>query len=133
MMDLTTLNKDLVYYLASPYTAMNAPNPIVEVLIQNKRYAEITAVAAKLTLEGFILLTPITVSHMLKAYEPSLGTTWNFWKRIDTKLLEKADAMIVVQMEGWAESVGVTAEIGIMENAKKPIFYMAPTEILSTY
>lgn len=124
---LDDLSKELVYYMACPYTAINANSPNHRESVERIRYIEITTIGAQLTKEGLVLLTPITVSHKLKKYEPTLGTTWDYWKRIDTKLLERcADAVIVAKMPGWEKSVGVAGELEIARRLKIPIFYLDP-------
>lgn len=127
-MKLKDLNKDFVYYVASPYSALDPKTEEDRIRIQRERYNEVTKVIAKLTKDHeLVLLGPITHSHNLKLFEADLGTSWQFWKRYDTKFLERCvDAVIVVMMHDWDLSIGVDAEIVIAEKLGLPIYYLNP-------
>jgi hypothetical protein len=124
-----------VYYTASPYTALGKTGREAEDL-EALRYFVITDVIARLTLlHGITLLGPITTSHNLKLAQPELGTTWDFWKTIDENFMRVSDVLLVVMMEGWAQSIGVKAEIELAKKFHKEIIYMNPVtlELVDTY
>lgn len=125
-MKLKDLNKDWVYYVASPYSALHPKTEDDRSRIQRERYNSVTQVIAKLTKDHeLVLLGPITHSHNLKIFEPGLGTSWDFWKRYDTKFIERSvDAMLVIKLPGWEDSIGVDAEIVLAEKLDKPIYYL---------
>ena len=107
-------------YLASPYSHSSTT-------VEKWRYGEITRVAAKLHkthIHSFIL--PITQSHELKAWEPKLGGSFAKWRDRDLFFISKSDEVWVVMMEGWKESVGVTAEIDYAIKKDIPVKYLNP-------
>lgn len=120
------LDKTLLYYIASPYTAKGHTGEGAKE-IEHARYVEVTRIAAELTeKEDIAILCPITTSHMLKVYNDNLGTSWKEWKKIDYILLKHVDALLVCLMPGWDKSTGVNGEIQIAKNLKIPIYYVDP-------
>lgn len=126
-MKVKELDKTKVYYLACPYTAIGEVGE-KRLEIQQQRYEEITRIGAKLTRDhGLVVLGPITTSHNFKIHEPTLGTEWAFWKEIDELLIERcSDAVLVAMMDGWADSVGVRAEIDKAKLEQIPIYFLDP-------
>jgi hypothetical protein len=114
-----------VVYLASPYTALFADGSH-DRITEEIRYKEILKIAAYLTKQGLVLIPPIVTSHNFKVYEPNLGTTWDFWKKIDTALMNVSHVMVVAKMDGWDKSVGVTAEIQHFTDSMKTVLYFNP-------
>lgn len=107
-------------YLSIPYS-----HPHRITLEQRVLYADFIA-AEFLKHDGINVISPITHSHRLVPY---LGTSkkytsWNFWKDVDMDLLDRCDCMVVCQIKGWKESVGVTAEIQYCVDNNIPVFYL---------
>lgn len=127
--------RDKVIYLASPYSAYkDLEKTEHDRAKEQERFEVITGVAAKLTeLFHFALICPITTSHLFKQLSTyALGTTWSFWSQVDLQLLGVAEAILVVKMEGWDESVGVEAEIKHARNLYLPVYYLdINTDILT--
>ncbi len=97
------MDKSKLYYLASPYSHHNP-------FVQTMRYEIINYLAARLTLDGYMLIEPIgSCFDKSKKYEMPGG--YDYWKTRDRKLIEHSDGIIVATMEGWTYSVGVTDEI----------------------
>lgn len=130
---LNTLNKDLLYYLASPYTAKGLVGHAKRKL-QHSRATEITHIGAILIAEyGFLLLTPITASYSIVLHDPtsSLGGNWEQWKTLDEKQITQCDGgVIVAMMPGWKESTGVTAEIKHAHSLGKRVYFLEPALVL---
>ena len=106
-------------YLASPYTH---PNPIVRWL----RCRKISQVAGHLIDQGVVLFAPISQSATIAKYSCNKKTDWEYWKEVDYTFLSKAAAIWVVMMDGWKESVGVSAEVRYAKRYKIPVFYVDP-------
>ncbi len=111
--------KQKLIYLASPFS-----NPSKEIM--NNREEVVTAIAAGLTERyGYAMFLPITQSAPMERVNPNLKGDFEQWKSIDLFMIkEKCDELWVVLMEGWRESIGVTAEIKAAEEAMIPVkFY----------
>ena len=129
-MRLNKLDNTLLYYVASPYTAPTTISKREQHRMMVKRYQDITRLGAKLILDYDLdLVLPITTSKVLREFEPALGTRWDYWAKTDTNLVKHCDALIVVQMDGWKESVGVQAEIDVAKLENKLIYYLDPVTI----
>jgi len=106
-------------YLASPYSHANHA-------IEQMRFDMVTRLGAKLQTENknVAFIAPITQSHTFKQYEPSLGGAFSEWKDIDLTYISICDEVWVLMMNGWKESVGVTAEIQFAEDNNIPVKYL---------
>jgi len=94
---------DGLNYLCVPYSN---PDPAV----RQRRFEIVNAVAARLINEGLLIYSPISHSHHI-ATQHGLDCGWEFWKRHDEYMLSLCSRLLVLQIDGWRESVGVQAEI----------------------
>lgn len=105
----------MLIYLASPYTHE-------DLSIVQERYEKAKEATATLIKRGFIVFSPIIHSHRL---DSSLPTTWDFWKTQDEEFIKKCDELWVLMLPGYNVSKGITAEILIARELKKPILYVS--------
>lgn len=105
-------------YLASPYSH---PDPA----IRQARFEAVCREAAALMREGVIVFSPIAHSHSC-ALAGSLPLQWEFWERYDRAMLENADDLVVLTMDGWRESKGIAAEIKIAQELGVWVSYREP-------
>jgi len=95
------LEKGRLYYLACPFTG--------DAERQDQRALEIAKIACDLYTSGHEILSPITHSKMIaEAFD--CPSSWDFWKRLDLVLLSRCDALLLVPLSGWQQSVGLYAE-----------------------
>jgi hypothetical protein len=119
--------KGKVLYIASPYSAVGVVDEELKKDIMKARFEEVTAIEAELTkLYQLTLLCPITTSHLFKEYQPDLGTSWDFWSQIDENLLRVVDALLLIKMAGWENSIGVKAELQLAVKHNKPVYEYNP-------
>ena len=105
-------------YLASPYSD---PDQTVREL---RFHANVRA-AAKLLRQGEAVFSPVVHGHPLS--KQCLPTDWSFWKSIDLTFLHACSEVVVLMLDGWDQSVGVSEEIAIAERAGKPVRYLPGT------
>jgi hypothetical protein len=91
-------------YLASPYTHTDPD-------VMQERFEYVRAAAAEMLARGEIVYSPIVHGHAI-ATAHDLPTDFEFWMRHSFAMLERADNLYVLRLDGWLESRGVTAEIG---------------------
>lgn len=103
-------------YLAAPYAH---PDPTV----MDARYHAINGVVADLMLQGIHVYSPITHNHPL-AVLGSLPRGWDFWKEFDLPMLRACHRLLILKLDGWETSVGVTAEANHASLLGMPIDYM---------
>jgi len=105
-------------YLATPYSHMNPD-------VQQARFAAVNAVAARMMADGLLVFSPISHTHPI-ALAGNLPKGWDYWQQYDLTFIRWADEVHVLLLDGWAESVGVTAEIALAESLGKPVRYINP-------
>jgi hypothetical protein len=103
-------------YLATPYSH---EDPVV----MESRFESVNRVAAKLMSDGLHIFSPISHTHPI-AIAGKLPTGWEFWNQYDKLVISVCKGMIVLCLDGWLESVGVTAEIDIAKEFGVPIEYI---------
>jgi hypothetical protein len=105
-----------IVYLAAPYS-----HPYQSV--KNQRFLIINQVAAQLMREGNIVFSPISHSHQI-AVDHSLPTDWEYWQRSCEAFVSVSKKVVVIKLEGWETSVGVTAEINLAKELNIPVEYI---------
>lgn len=109
-----------LYYLASPYAHRDPAMMIT-------RYKAAIDAVAELMLNDLVVFSPIVHNHhvnvSLHKVDESQGSRWDYWKRFDLAMLDRCDAVIVLMIDGWRESVGVAAEVKHAEEQGKPVYY----------
>lgn len=105
---------DLVY-LACPYTHDDP-------LVRQNRFMAANGMAARLLHRGIMVFSPITHSHLLAAYGFPPG--WDYWEPWGREYLAVCKAMVLLRLPGWEDSIGVRAEMEIMCEADKPIYFV---------
>ena len=106
-------------YLASPYSH---PDPVV----REARFDAACRATADLIRGGQAVFSPIVHGHQLVRF--GLPTDWAFWQRFDEEHLRRCDEVLVLQIDGWRDSVGVRAELAVAEAASKSVHWLNPTE-----
>jgi predicted Rossmann-fold nucleotide-binding protein len=119
------LNKDRVYYFASPYSS---PDPEV---IEQRYIEQGRLVGHLISTQGLLIINPIEMCHNL-AKRFKLPSGYEFWKNRDRKLVSLSDAVIVAMMPGWDKSIGVTDEISYALKLKKQVYYLDPDTLSIT-
>ena len=103
-------------YLASPYS-----HPDPDTL--ERRFEAACRGAAELMEEGNIVFSPIVHSHPVEKLGMEQTYGWEFWKHQDIEFLKDADKVVVLMLDGWEDSIGVSEEIRIAEAAGIPVEY----------
>ncbi len=71
---------------------------------------------------GNSVYCPIAHSHPLCEY--GLASDWQFWQEHDLKFLNACDELVVLQLDGWQQSVGIQAEIAAARALGKPVSFI---------
>lgn len=105
-----------IVYLACPYTSDD--KGIVE-----ERVRKVNIATGKLMSQGENVFSPLSHSHPI-ATVCDLPTTWDFWEKYDIAFIEISKKLVILKLDGWDTSTGVTAEIKIAEKLGVPIEYL---------
>lgn len=103
-------------YLASPYS-----HP--EATVRDARFHSVCCVAARLMKSGMHVFSPIAHTHPI-ALAGDLPRGWDYWEAFDRKMIAACDGVLVLRLDGWDKSKGVTAEIAIAKELGKPVAYI---------
>ena len=76
------------------------------------------------------IFCPIAHTHPIAVFGHMDLHDLDMWLSADAPFMDAAGGLIVVQMDGWDVSVGITAEIAAFEKAGKPILYWTPGDPL---
>ncbi len=104
-------------YLASPYSHPNGTT-------RRARF-ELAAHAAAwlIRVKVWNVFAPIVHSHPL-AEIGGLQGDWGFWEKLDREYLACSERLVVLEIDGWRQSVGVQAEIKIARELGIPVEYI---------
>jgi len=123
--------KSMLYYMASPYTAKDAQgNSPTEKLLED-RAERATKAAIELLKQGVYVFAPIAYNAPWERHENNLPKEWWFWQKYDEAFVERMDALIVLQLEGWQHSTGVKAEIEFATKIARPVIFLSEEQIYS--
>lgn len=103
-------------YLASPYSH---PDP----LERQYRYERMIEVSAQFLNQGHYVYSPIVHCHPL-ALAHAMPTDFLFWQHYNRHMIECADELWVIQLDGWHKSEGVAEEIIIALKLGKTLVYI---------
>lgn len=104
-------------YIGSPYSLYAGG--------YDKAARVVSTYAAALMASGLRVYSPIAHGHFVSGHG-KLPLSWEFWKDQCQPMIDAASSLVVLTMDGWRESVGLTYEIGQFAGAGKPIVYLAP-------
>lgn len=114
-------NSSDFYYLASPYSHPNS-------FIRELRYQLVVYAEALLTMKGYMIKGPINMCHQM-SLRYGLPTGYTYWKSRDRGLIEQCKGVIVLKLDGWRLSEGVSDEIQYAYTLNKEIIYISPKDI----
>lgn len=120
-------------YLASPYLYRGKrPKGMTDLgweyfgkEIQYQRYQKAVDATAYLMSKGLAVYSPIVATHPV-AVKHNLPLGSEYWMQFDELALRKCDEIVVLMLDGWRESPGVTKEINIMLELHKDVTYLHP-------
>lgn len=107
-----------MHYLASPYSHES------EKVRQFRYEANIQALADLLSV-GLKVFSPIVHNHPAKTTGRP-PQTWQFWMDLDFEIMKHCEAMVVLCIDGWAESAGVKSELRFAHEHGIRTSYMNP-------
>jgi hypothetical protein len=105
-------------YLAAPYSHPDRK-------VRLARFNAVNVAAGQLMRQGHLVFSPISHTHPI-AEAGGLPLGWEFWAAFDRAYLEASRELIVLRLDGWRESVGVTAELAIAAELGIPVSYIDP-------
>lgn len=93
-------------YIAAPYSHKD-PAVIAG------RMACFDAVAAKMLLDGQMPVSPLLFHSLLGKHK--VPGNWDFFEAYSLHMLDRCDALYLITLPGWEDSVGVAGELRLAE------------------
>jgi hypothetical protein len=93
---------NMLWYLAAPYSAKTEEET-------ESRMKQFFRCDAALTRHGINTVSPL-YKHQIVAFE-GINSDWVYWKKYSETLLAKCDGILVLTLDKWMDSIGVTGEI----------------------
>lgn len=136
-MDLTTVRFSLAdlhhttppssyWYLATPYSKYASG--------LRAAYVDAAKVAAQFISASIPVFCPIAHSHPIAMFGMLDALDHGLWLPADAPLMHHAHGLIVCDLDGWADSYGIKAEVEAFRLASKPILFLnTATMELSPY
>lgn len=129
--DKTTIGAEVVkrakggfVYLASPYSKLAATVGLDEA-------ARIVALAAgALMEEGAVVFSPIVHGHAVATAYEFDKLDQSFWMAQCYPIAKRANLCVVLQMDGWATSEGVKAEVEFFRSRLTPVLHVEPSQLI---
>ncbi len=98
-------------YLAQPYSDKDP-------VITDFRYRAGVEALYHLNKQGLVVYAPIVIGHLIAEICDG-STEWEDWAKIDKQAIDVCDAIYVLQLWGWEDSVGVTEELRYVHSLRK--------------
>lgn len=109
-----------LHYLACPYTHQDKQ-------VMHDRFKTVTDAAVSLLNQGVHVFSPISYNAPWEDYD--LPHTFAFWEHFDKAFIARMDSVVVLTLDGWQQSVGVTEEIKFAEDIGIPVYYCNLEEV----
>lgn len=103
-------------YLASPYTSSDKE-------LQHARFVKVSKLGMEMIKRGLFISAPISQSVPMSIHG-NFGGTWTDWQAQDLAMLRRSSGIVIYNMEGTAESVGVRAEYEEAISLNLPVFWL---------
>jgi hypothetical protein len=103
------------WYLATPYTKYPAG--------MREAYTAAVRIAASFSVMNLNVFSPIVHFHPQSVVARLPGDVSYWWNR-NLPYMKSCCGMVVMEMDGWKESAGITAEIAWFEQQQKPVLYL---------
>lgn len=102
-------------YVASPYTHKDP-------FVMEDRFEKTCEYCALWINRGLVVYSPIVHNHPI-AIRHTLPRPFDFWQKFDLHMLDMAESMDVLCIDGWEESKGVQAEIKYARDKQMPVMF----------
>jgi hypothetical protein len=111
-----------LFYLGNPYSHKDKK-------VMLDRAEKVDRAAARLLKHNIMTYPPIALNSGWTDYE-DFHHTWAFWESYDKNYLERCDGLLVLTLDGWKESVGLTSEIAYAKELGIPVVYVSYNDVM---
>jgi len=105
-----------MFYLACPYSSDDEVSD---------RISKFSQIDGRLMRAGYHTVSPL-YKYLIFENGVMMPSDWQYWAEYSKSLMALCDAVVVIEMDGWKTSKGVTAEIEEAQRLAKPVFRLRP-------
>lgn len=114
-----------IAYLATPYSRYPNGGP-------SAAFKDACKIAAHLVCAGIKVYSPIAHTHPIAVHGALDLLNHAIWLPFDEAMMEVSSVLIVAQMDGWEDSVGIAHEVKFFEERNRPIYDLDPRSLEMT-
>ena len=103
-----------------------SPYSHADPLVREARFRAVCKYCAELISNGVYAFSPVIHCHPIAQY--GLPFDYNFWGRWGSRFFSIFDEVIIYQLDGWRDSIGIKAESEIATAMGLPIRYVEPED-----
>lgn len=115
----------LIVYLACPYSHDSED-------VRHARFEAANLAAGHLASLGYGVISPISQGHPIAETGLAAGD-WETWAAVDKRMIDASDAVVVLNIHGLSQSVGVRAEVIHAFGQGKAFSVMTPVGSLYSF
>lgn len=108
-------------YLATPYSKYPQGLEVA--------FRDAARLAARLLRQELRIYSPIAHTHPLAIHGMLDPLDHSLWLPFDEAMMERADYLLVAEMEGWRDSKGIAYEIAFFSRAGKSLYRVDPVTL----
>ena len=108
---------DFLWYLASPFKSSQQA-------IERLRFMAVAKCSGMLAAQGVCAVSPILNGYTMRAHMGFNQMTEDDFKAWDHVLMPRCNGILVLQLEGWKESVGLSDELDHFAERHAPVAYI---------
>lgn len=112
------IEKGSKIYLGCPYSTPDGEGDFMQ-----DRFEAVTRAAGILMALGYLVISPITHGHPIAKQTKEIPREWTYWENVCRWQLTASDCMMVLKLDGWEASTGLTAESDIARESDTPIYF----------
>lgn len=110
-----------LYYLASPYTHAEKS------VMKERAFASMKG-SIELFKHGIFSFAPIAYNSPWEEVE-KFAPNFEVWEEFDKAYVERCSGVIVLMIDGWDRSIGVTEEIRFAKELNIPVYYTTQKQL----
>ena len=119
-------------YICSVYSLNAKTNSFQDTLTRQHRYEYTMKRVAQMLKKGVFVYSPIVYTHEISC-KYTLPTEYEFWEKSCRHSIDICDSLVVLKMQGWEDSIGITDEIKYAKEVGKEITYLECEDYCDPY
>lgn len=91
--------------------------------MRRERFQQTVDATARLIIKGHVIFSPI-VHNFALTIKSDLQMGFEYWRKYDLTMIDAASELWILNLDGWAASVGIAAEVIYAQQTGKPLWFV---------